>query len=66
MIRIPPSDHHDSLETFVLFLFYIVKWSMLDQTMTEVRSKFADLSSDTIDALIEEAAAAQRTRHPAD
>lgn len=38
----------------------IEKWRALDQTMAEVRSKFADISPDALEALIDEALAALR------
>jgi Ribbon-helix-helix domain len=37
-----------------------VKWRVLDQTVAEARSKFADLSPDELEATINEAVAAAR------
>ena len=37
-----------------------VKWRVLDQTIAEVRSKFADMPSAELEALIDEAVAAVR------
>ncbi len=36
-------------------------WSALDKTLTEARSKFADMASDELESLINEAVAAART-----
>ena len=46
------------------FIEEAVKWRVLDQTMSEARSKFADLPSDELDALITEAVAAARQAKP--
>lgn len=37
-----------------------VRWRVLDQTITEVRSKFADLPPEELEALIEEAVSSTR------
>ncbi len=37
------------------FIEDAVKWRVLDQTMAEARGKFADLASDELELLIEEA-----------
>jgi hypothetical protein len=37
------------------FVEEAVKWRVLDQTLTEVRDKFADLPSDELQALVDEA-----------
>lgn len=42
------------------FIEEAVKWRVLDQTITEARSKFEDMAPDELDALIEEAVAAAR------
>jgi hypothetical protein len=42
-----------------------VRWRMFDQSLADVRSRFADLSSDERTALIDEAITAVR-RHPED
>lgn len=42
------------------FIEEAVKWHVLDQTMAEARSRFADLPPEEMDALIEEAVAAAR------
>ncbi len=42
------------------FIEDAVKWRVLDQTMAEARGKFADMSPDALESLIEEAAAAAR------
>ncbi len=43
------------------FIEEAVKWRVLDQTIAEARGKFADLSPEALDSLIDEAVAA--TRH---
>ena len=45
------------------FIEDAVKWRVLDQTMAEARSKFADLPPDEAEALIDEAVAATRKAH---
>jgi hypothetical protein len=42
------------------FIEEAVKWRVLDQTMAEARSKFADMPPAELDAAIEEAVAAVR------
>ncbi|MDR7260375.1 hypothetical protein J2X47_004584 [Sphingomonas sp. BE270] len=42
------------------FIEEAVKWRVLDQTITEARSKFEDIAPDELDALIGEAVAAAR------
>lgn len=42
------------------FIEEAVKWRVLDQTMTEAHSKFADMPTAELEALIEEAVAAAR------
>lgn len=37
-----------------------VKWRVLDETIAEARSKFADLSQDDLQALVDEASSAVR------
>lgn len=44
------------------FIEEAVKWRVLDQTMTEARSKFADLPPDELEAMLAEAVTA--ARHP--
>jgi hypothetical protein len=46
------------------FIEEAVKWRVLDQTMTEARAKFADISPETLESIVEEAVAATR-RTPA-
>lgn len=46
------------------FIEEAVKWRVLDQTMAEARSKFADLPPAELEAMVEEAVAAAR-RAPA-
>lgn len=46
------------------FIEEAVKWRVLDQTITEARSKFEDMAPDGLDALIGEAVTA--ARQPAD
>ena len=41
-----------------------VKWRVLDQTMTEAQSKFADMPSAELESLIDEAVAAVRKDKP--
>ena len=43
------------------FIEEAVKWRVLDQTVAEARSKFADLPPEELDAVIEEAVTAART-----
>ena len=40
------------------FIEDAVKWRVLDQTVAEARAGFADMSSDAVEALANEAAAA--------
>ncbi|MET4702342.1 hypothetical protein ABIE65_005398 [Constrictibacter sp. MBR-5] len=40
------------------FIEEAVRWRVFDQTLTEVRSKFADVSAEELEALIDEALAA--------
>ena len=42
------------------FIEEAVKWRVLDQTMAEARSKFADLPPEELEAMIDEAVAATR------
>jgi hypothetical protein len=42
------------------FIEDAVRWRVLDQTVTEVRSRFADLPADELDTLIAEAVAETR------
>ncbi len=42
------------------FIEEAVKWRVLEQTMAEVRSKFADLPPEELDALLDEAVTATR------
>ena len=42
------------------FIEEAVKWRVLDQTMAEARGKFADLSPEALDSLLDEAATATR------
>jgi hypothetical protein len=42
------------------FIEEAVKWRVLDQTVTEVRSKFADMPPAELESLIDEAVAAVR------
>ena len=46
------------------FIEEAVKWRVLDQTMAEVRSKFADLPPAELEALIDEAVMAAREGKP--
>jgi Ribbon-helix-helix domain len=45
------------------FIEEAVKWRVLDQTVTEVRSKFADMPPAELKPLIDEAVAAVRKDH---
>ena len=47
------------------FIEEAVKWRILDQTITEARTKFADMAPETLESIIEEAVAATR-RTPTD
>jgi hypothetical protein len=47
------------------FIEEAVKWRVLDQTMTEVRNKFADMPAAELESLIDEAVAAARKAKPA-
>lgn len=42
------------------FIEDAVKWRVLDQTMAEARAHFADLPSDSVEKLVDEAVAAVR------
>ncbi len=42
------------------FIEEAVKWRVLDQTMAEARSKFADVPPEALEAMIDEAVAATR------
>jgi hypothetical protein len=42
------------------FIAEVVKWRVLDQTIAEARSKFADMPPEAVEALIDEAVAATR------
>ncbi len=42
------------------FIEEAVKWRVLDQTMAEARSKFADLPPDALQSIIDEAVVATR------
>ena len=42
------------------FIEDAVKWRVLDQTMAESRSKFADMPAEDLDSLIDEAVTATR------
>jgi len=42
------------------FIEDAVRWRVLDQTVTEARSKFADLPPDALEALLDEAVAETR------
>ena len=42
------------------FIEEAVKWRVLDQTMTEARSKFADLPPDELETMLAEAVTATR------
>ena len=42
------------------FIEEAVKWRVLDQTMAEARSKFADLPPEELESVIDEAVAAAR------
>ena len=46
------------------FIEEAVKWRVLDQTIAEARSKFADMAPDELDALIGEAVTAARQAPP--
>ncbi|MBI1206831.1 MAG: hypothetical protein GC191_06025 [Azospirillum sp.] len=46
------------------FIEEAVKWRVLDQTMAEARSKFADMPLAELDATIDEAVAAAREAPP--
>jgi Ribbon-helix-helix domain len=46
------------------FIEEAVKWRVLDQTMAEARSQFADLPPEQAEALIDEAVAATRKANP--
>jgi hypothetical protein len=42
------------------FIEDAVKWRMLDRTMAEARSRFADMTPEALDSLIDDAVAATR------
>lgn len=45
------------------FIEEAVKWRVLDQTAADVRSRFADLPTDALEALVDEAVTAVRQAH---
>jgi hypothetical protein len=45
------------------FIEDAVKWRVLDRTVAEARSKFADVTPDALEALIDEAVTATRQAH---
>ncbi len=47
------------------FIEEAVKWRVLDQTMAEARSKFADMPPEALESLIDEAVAAVRQSNAA-
>jgi Ribbon-helix-helix domain len=47
------------------FIEEAVKWRVLDQTVTEARSKFADMPPAELESLIDEAVTAVRKAKPA-
>ncbi len=47
------------------FIEDAVKWRVLDQTMAEARAGFADMPSEAVEALADEAVAAVREAHKA-
>jgi hypothetical protein len=47
------------------FIEEAVKWRVLDQTITEAPTKFADMPSETLESIINEAVATTRRAHAA-
>lgn len=47
------------------FIEEAVKWRVLDQTMAEARSKFADMPSEELESVIDEAVGASRKANAA-
>jgi hypothetical protein len=47
------------------FIEEAVKWRVLDQTITEARSQFADMPPETLESIISEAVATTRRAHAA-
>ena len=45
------------------FIEEAVKWRVFDQTLAEVRGKFADVPPDELESLIDEAVSAAREAH---
>jgi phosphoserine phosphatase len=45
------------------FIEQAVRWRVFDQTLAEARSKFADMPSDELETLIDEAVASTRKAH---
>ncbi|HQT89816.1 MULTISPECIES: ribbon-helix-helix domain-containing protein [Acidiphilium] len=45
------------------FIEEAVKWRVLDQTMADVRGRFADMPADELEAMIDEAVSATRQAH---
>ena len=45
------------------FIEETVRWRVFDQTLTDARSKFADVPTDELEALIDEAVVAVRKDH---
>jgi hypothetical protein len=46
------------------FIEDAVKWRVFDQTLAEVRGKFADIPADELESLIDEAVSASRKANP--
>lgn len=45
------------------FIEEAVKWRVLDQTMADVRGRFADMPTDELEVMIDEAVTATRQSH---
>ncbi len=54
------AEHGVETDDLSTFIEDAVKWRVLDQTINEARNRFADMASDDVEALIDEAVTAAR------
>ncbi len=59
-LRLFLAEHGMAGDDLPKFVEDAVKWRVLDRTIAEVRAKFADLTADQLEELIEEAVASAR------
>ena len=62
--RFAPSGGVDDLELHPPVMVGEPPWRVFDRTLAEARSKFADMSSEEVEALIDEAVGAARSTAP--